>query len=75
MRLRGCDGCEQELTRLPVGGLQIAIYRFSRLLAQLKPIGISCLRLTDSGAINGDSMRRHILNLEADDIIASELGE
>jgi hypothetical protein len=64
--------CEQKLTGLLVGGLYTASHRLASLLAQLEPDRIPGFLLTHSGAINGKSMRRHVLDLEADDITASE---
>jgi hypothetical protein len=65
--------CKQELAELLSGGLDVVINRLPRLFGQLEPDGMSGFPLTDGGAINGDPMRGHILDLEADDIAASEL--
>lgn len=65
--------CEQELAGLLTGGLDVLIDRLPGLFGQLEPDGMSGFPLADGGTINGDPVRSHILNLEADDIAASEL--
>lgn len=65
--------CEQELAGLLAGGFDVVVDRLPGLFGQLEPDGMSSFSLTDGGAINGDPIRSHILDLEADDIAASEL--
>ena len=64
---------EQELARLFAPRPDVIIDSFAGLLTQLKANGMSGFPLADVCPINSHALRRDILDLEADDITASEL--
>jgi len=64
---------EQEIAGLFAGEFDVVINRLSGLFGQLESDRMSGFLLPHGCAINGQSVRRNIFDLEADDITAPEL--
>src|SRR6516162_1814040 len=64
---------KEVLTRLFVGGSDVVVDCLTGLLRHLEPDRLAGLLLAHRCAIDGMSVRCHILHLEADDVAASQL--
>jgi hypothetical protein len=63
---------EQELTWLAASQPQIIVDRLSRLVCQFEANRPAGLFLANSGSINCVSARRHVVDMESDDIAAAQ---
>jgi hypothetical protein len=70
---RVASASEQEFARLFARRPDVIIDSFAGLLTQFKPNGMSGFPLADGCSINSHVLWRDILDLEADDVAASEL--
>ena len=62
---------KEKLANPSWAGPNVIIDRFSGLLTQFEPHGMSGFSLLDGGAIDGHTMRGHIFNLQADYVAAA----
>jgi hypothetical protein len=66
-------GCEQELARLLTSRSDVVVDRLAGLFRQFKPDGPPSLSLTDGCPVGTIAIRSNVLDLESDDIAASQL--
>jgi len=66
-------GCEHELARFLAGRSDVFIHRLTGLFSQLKPNGTPYLFLANARSVNRISVRSNVLDLEGDEITASQL--
>ena len=65
-------GCEQKLTRRLSGRPDVVIYRLAGLFRQFKPNGSPGLSLAHGCPVGTIAIRSNVLDLEGDDITASQ---
>jgi hypothetical protein len=64
---------EQKLTRLLIGGSDVAVDRLSGLLRHLEPDRLAGLLLAHGCTLGGVTMGRNVFELQADDVTPSQL--
>src|SRR5262245_16263066 len=74
-RSRSRAAAEKEIARLLTRGSDVTVDRFSGLLRLLEPDRLAGLLLAHGRTIDGVTMRRNVLHLQADNVTASELDE
>jgi hypothetical protein len=62
---------KEKFTNPSWGGPNVVVDGFSGLFAQFEADGMSGFSLPDGSAIDGDAMRGHIFDLQADHIAAA----
>src|SRR5664280_1159789 len=65
-------GCEQEHARLLTGRLGVVIHRLAGLFRQFKPDGSSSFSLAHGCPVGTIAIESNVLDLECDDIAASQ---